>query len=105
MECLATTSEHTNALGVLIVTDLVVSEDVGRIPGVLVDVGDSLAAEELAADGHRLSPSLVAALWVTNEVLPQLNQASASRIYAAGDATNVHHRSVTALDESGVQIV
>lgn len=58
-------------------TDLVVSEDVGRVPGVLVDVGDSLSAGDLSHTEGRQSPSLVAALWVTNEVLPQLNQANA----------------------------
>ena len=86
-------------------TDLVVSEDVGRVPGVLVDVGDSLSAGDLAQTGGKLSPSLVAALWVSNEVLPQLNQANADHIYTAGDATHRHHRAVTDLDQSGVQYV
>lgn len=86
-------------------TDLVVSEDVGRVPGVLVDVGDSLSAGDLSQTEGRLSPSLVAALWVTNEVLPRLNQASADHIYSAGEGTHQHHRAVTAVDEAGVKYV
>ncbi|MEZ0366129.1 hypothetical protein ACAG26_20855 [Mycobacterium sp. pUA109] len=86
-------------------TDLVVSEDVGRVPGVLVDVGDSLSAGDLSQMEGRQSPSLVAALWVANEVLAQLNQANADHIYSAGDATHQHHRAVTAADEAGVTYV
>lgn len=85
-------------------TDLTVSEDVGKVPGVLVDVGDSLSAGDLPPPEGR-SPSLVAALWVATEVLPQLNQTNADHIYSAGDATHEHHRAVTAVDEGGVTYV
>lgn len=86
-------------------SDLVVSEDVGKVPGVLVDVGDSLSAGDLPQTDGRQSPSLVAALWVSTEVLPQLNQTHADHIYAAGDATHKHHWAVTAADDAGVTYV
>lgn len=86
-------------------TDLVVGEDVGKVPGALVDVGDSLAAGDLPQTDGRQSPSLIAALWVSNEVLPQLNQTNADHIYSTGDATHVHHRAVTSADEAGVTYV
>ncbi|MCB9441112.1 MAG: hypothetical protein H6523_12800 [Mycolicibacterium sp.] len=86
-------------------SDLVVSSEVGRIPGVLVEVGDSLTAGTAIDHEHKLSPSLIAALWVSNVVLPGLSQASADQIYAVSDVTNQHHRNITGLDEAGAQLV
>ena len=91
--------------GRVAVTDLVVSEDVGRVPGVLADVGDSLSVGDPSQAGGQFSPSLIAAMWVSNEVLPQLNQAHADQIYAAGEATHQHHQAVMAVDESGARVV
>ena len=84
---------------------LVVSAEVSRVPGALVDVGDSLVSQDHGHSPGELSPSLAAALWVSTEVLPQLDRASAQQIYNAGDATGLHYRTITAVDQAGTQNV
>lgn len=84
-------------------TDLVISEDVGKVPAALSNVGDSLSSVDMSQlSAGWQSPSLVAALWVTNDVLPQLNSTHATRIYTVGSSTDQAHRSLVNADQQGM---